>query len=784
MNVNHAMAVRSHFSVGESLLEPKKIPGQFKEAGYESVVLMDTMSVNGMVDLFVAARKTEIKPVVGCRLRVVPDPTLRDKKAKHNAAFYPKVYVKNAEGMADLMGLLSRAYDEDRFYMAARIGIEDLIEVLARGNLVFSTGDFYSVLHYPGYRDMIERVRTAHGASQTFAEVVAINTPLFDTLNAKAIALAEELSLPLVLTRPSLYTEDGDADSLDVLTAISGNIQMTDRWRSVPYVRDFGIKSPTAVVREVVNLEGRLERFDGVAAAPAIHRAIAGMKSLVDLCDYSWDKLPISLPRMATDEFAQLVVECKRGWSERLGVETLGYKPGPAELPVYVERLKYELGVLKKMGFERYFLIVQGLVRWSKNSGILVGPGRGSVGGSLVAYLLGITDVDPIRFNLLFERFINPERIDLPDADLDFMSSRRHEVIKHLVDRYGEDRVAGISNYTKLASASAMRGVGRVHGLTPIQLAPSKYVPKEHGVPVPLEEAAGMVPELSAFKEEFPDIWRHALKVQGKLSSMGQHAAGVVIAAEPINRRAVVIRRATDLPVVNWDKRSVEDWGLIKIDILGLSTLDILAKALDIIEKSAAKRFDLTALPLDDEDVMEAFSKGDTVGVFQFESSGMQKLLKDLAQGGRLTFDDLSAATALYRPGPMDSGLMDDYVAIKQGFKTPYYEHPALKSALCDTHGILIFQEQIMQAVQVLAGFSMVEADHVRKAIGKKDAEKMKKMKDDFVNGATAGFVEVELENGKTAKVHRLRKFSVKESPDKFTIEQVATHGYTIAELI
>ena len=356
---------------------------------------------------------------------------------------------------------------------------------------------------------------------------------------------------------------------------------------------------------------------------------------------------------------------------------------------------------------------------------------------------MGITDVDPIRFGLLFERFINPSRIDLPDADLDFMSSRRHEVIEYIVGKYGQDYVAGVSNYATLGPASALRDVARLSGLQPLEYACSKQVEKEHGVSLPLAESADKVPDIGKYKIEHPDLWDISLRLEGVMRGLGQHAAGIVVANEPLINRAVVETRSGG-SVVNWDKTIVEDWGLIKMDILGLSTLDVLKKASEYIYERHGRRIDFLRLPLNEPDVMRAFGNGETVGIFQFESPGMRRILRDLAKGGELTFEDITATTALYRPGPIDAGLVDQFVAVKQGIKSPHYEHEAMRVALTETHGVLTYQEQIMRVCQDLAGFSMAEADHVRKAMGKKDREKMAQYREQFVAGAAkSGMTEL-----------------------------------------
>ncbi|WP_242437109.1 DNA polymerase III subunit alpha [Acinetobacter baumannii] len=569
----------------------------------------------------------------------------------------------------------------------------------------------------------------------------------------------EREKIKTVVTYPFNYLENEDADTLDVLSAIATNTQLDLHYRPIQYVKDFGFKEPKFILDHTKAAIQRMAKYERVNSAEAWKEGLKNISELVDKCQYIFEKQPVSLPKLSTDEFKTLCAKCLEGWKKRFSKEILGYKPTKAELDtVYKSRLGYELSILKKMGFESYFLLVEDLVMWSKNNGVIVGPGRGSVGGSLVAYLLGITDVDPIRFGLIFERFINPERLDLPDADLDFASSGRYKVIDYLVEKYGEDYVAGISNYSTLASASALRDTGRISGLNNMQLSATKLVLKEHGTSLDLNTSADAVPELDKFRNEHPVIWKHATKLAGTMKSFGQHAAGIVVAGEPIVNRAVLETRGKS-PVVNWDKRVVEDWGLIKMDLLGLATLDVLNIACDYVKERHGIELDLLKIPLDDEKTMQALGRGETVGVFQLESSGMQQLLKNISNGGAVTFDDICAVTALYRPGPMDSGMLDDYVDLRKGLKEVTYAHEVLEPVLSDTYGVVVYQEQTMALARKLAGFSMAESDHLRKAIGKKDLKKMAELKPKFIDGAKAGFVEVELEDGTKLKVHRMEKF-------------------------
>lgn len=747
MNLNHALSVRSDFSIGQSLLQVDHIIEEAVKHGYKSVALVDDMSIHNLVDFTLKAKKAGIKPIIGCRIRVVDDPTYRKPAKSSGEAEKPnplvmlKAYVTDDRGIQSLLKLLSKANSAEYFYYHSRVGWNDIMEL---EGVIITTGDFYGLFSHPRADDILMSLEAKFlNMDNLYAELVPVDTPLFDTLNAKALEWARKRKCPPLVTYPFMYRDDADADTLEVLNVItSAQQKMSTTWRPRQAVRNFSFQPSLELTRKMVGAAKRVAKWNGIADPAAWKEGLANIEVVADACTYEFKKLPVSLPAMATNEFEALGKKCIEGWKRRFTQPILGHMPGPAEIPQYTARLKYELGVLKTMGFSGYFLLVEDLVMWAKNNGIIVGPGRGSVGGSLVAYLIGITDVDPIRFNLLFERFINPERLDLPDADLDFMSTRRHEVIAYLANKYGADRVAGISNFSTLASASALRDAGRVFELDNLTLSATKLVPKEHGQSYTLTESAMAVPELEDFRNKQPVVWNHALKLEGVMRNFGKHAAGVVVAGEPLINRAVIESRASDeesgVPVVNWDKRFVEDWGLVKTDILGLSTLDVLEIARQYIKERHGKDVSYVNLPLEEPDIMDAFGRGDTTGVFQFESGGMKKLLRDLAKGGALTFEDITAATALYRPGPMDSGLMADFVQIKQGNRSPYYDHPNMEPALKDTYSVIVYQEQVMQLAVDVAGFTRAEADHLRKAMGKKDKVKMAEMRDKWVKGCDA----------------------------------------------
>lgn len=731
---------RSHFSIGESLLTPEDIARLAKEGGYTAAALADTMSISAMVDFTKACKKAEIKPIIGARVRVVNDPLYRVPpkksgiKAIPNPEWFVDLYMAKPEGFKALTALLSKGFSADQFYYVPRVSLDQVCEALSAGGLIAVASDAPSVFALADYRDALSHLEAATDKREGMGLRVRVtvgNTPLDDRINELALDWAQSHDGSFIVTETALYELATDADTKDVYSAIITNTEMSSRWRPVPFRRDRHVKS-FAELEHLTEEAFKRQPKDWGLMASGWQR---GLHSFANAIDYVWDKAPISLPKMADDEFNALATLCAKGWPERLLKPVLGYQPPEELLPSYRERLKYELSVIRKLDFSGYFLLVQDLVVWSKNQGIRVGPGRGSVGGSLIAYLIGITDVDPIRFDLLFERFINPDRIDLPDADLDFMSTRRQEVIDYLVEKYGRDYVAGISNYSTLASASALRDAGRMFGLQMFELDCTKLVPKIHGSPVSLDEASEQVPQIAAFKDKHPEIWQHAVRLQDRNRNMGRHAAGVIVAGEPVVSRAVVETRDGG-STVNWDKRYSEDMGLVKLDVLGLKTLDVIDGALQRIKDQTGVDVDPLALSLDDEQVLEAFGRGETAGVFQFESAGMRKLLKAMAVGGKLTFDDLIAAVALYRPGPMDSGVMDDYIAIRQDMKVISYDHPNMKAALESTGGLCIYQEQVMQIARDFAGYSMPDSDKLRKIMGKKLPEEMAKEESKWVDGA------------------------------------------------
>lgn len=738
--MQNLIGAKTHFSLGESIYSPDDLAKKVGLAGYDGLVVTDVASIDSMPILCAKAKGTRIG--LGVQIAIVDDlswePAKRgDPKRKPNPMWTTTLFVKNEQGFGDLCRLLTLAQDADHYSTKParyQLHLDEVIAAVEKGGLSMTLGSVYSVFQLKNADDIIARLATRLDASQLFTEIVPVDTLFYDAINTHSIEAIGRWKVQPIITRPTL-NQKGETKFRNTMNSILDHGKVTEMWRREP-ADDLHVLEVAELDSAVTDLKGRLENkgFDRFDIDVIVKQAEKNAAEYFTTHPYQWAKMAPSLPVMSANPMLDLINICKAGWKTRLSRNVYGYKPDASALPAYQARLKYELGVLQKMEFESYFLLVHYIVDWSKKDKIMVGPGRGSVGGSLIAYLMGITDVDPMRFNLIFERFINPDRIDLPDIDLDFMSSRRQDIVDHLVGKFGEDRVVNIANYNTIAGAGSIQAVGKAFDIPPEAYECSKLVPKESGQPIAIEKAVTFVPELEKLALNFPEVWETAVGLQGTFKNFAKHAAGVVVAGCDIVERGVINRR-TGVGIVNWDKRVVEDFGLIKLDVLGLSNLDILRLCQDYIRESHGIEIDFTDLPLDNQDVLDAFAAGKTYGVFQFESGGMRKLLKDLGSGGDLTFDDCVAATALFRPGPIQAGLMDMYVAIKKGFQTPEYLHPNTEAALESTMSVMVYQEQVMQISRDLAGYTFAEADGLRKIMGKKDPVKMAEQRDKFVDG-------------------------------------------------
>jgi len=732
------LSVRTDFSLGESTIGVSDLDEISEISQTDVVGVVDTMSVSSLVEATKTLSKSGKRVLTGVRVRVIMQP------GKEETAAYLKLYPINEAGIQSIYRVLTRAFTDDRFYYVPRVTWSDLDELLADDCVAISTGDADSVMQREDMRDALSDLCAKVRFAARFYELVASDTPYYSRQNKIAIEWGllnsafggNHVWEPLVVM-PTMWMGD-DSHTYSISASIIEKRPYEDYLRPAPEYRPHSAaEMANVMVAASAAVNGRYSVNYG-------KQFVDGMKNqarLVEVCAYKWTKQEPSLPIVAADPDKALTDLCKAGWSERFKTQVFAHQPDAATLAKeYLPRLQFELETLKRLGFAQYFLIVADLVRWAKKEGIYVGPGRGSVGGSLVAYLTGITDVDPIRFALLFERFINPDRLDLPDADLDFMSTRRGEVVKYLEAKWGAENVAGIVNYNTLGARSAIKDVGRILNLTPADMNATKFIGDNHGVSESLEQAHAISFEIQEFARQHPKVWGHATKLEGKMRSYGTHAAGVVVAGIPLTDRAVVEQRTSPgsgrTRVINWDKRVSEEQGLIKLDVLGLSTLDMFDQAIKQIWKRHTKRIDINAIALDDPKAIAIFNEARTQGIFQFEGGSVRRLLKDMAKAKPVDFEDLVALNALNRPGPLDAGLAESYIKRRAGQEAVTYPHPVLEPVLKPTFGVITYQEQVMQVSRVLSGFTPGEADTLRKIMGKKLPAEMAKQRDKFVDGA------------------------------------------------
>ncbi|EEZ4317996.1 DNA polymerase III subunit alpha [Escherichia coli] len=709
------LMVRTDFSLGESALKAENAVKIARDAGYTAVISADSMNIASVIPLQRAAGD-DMAVICGVKLNVVDDPTYehRARLAKESGGCMESLVrdrsycftalIKNEQGYRDVCELMTLANKREQFYFVPRLALDQLAAAYAKGNIILLTSDIGSVFQRRDFAKIIGTLVTAGGRDNFYSVVYPHPTPFYDQINVRAMKVASALKIEPVAFYPAYYEAIDDADIKDIAHMVTNNIKIDQPHRlRIPHQRDNAVNGRRHLLEALKAFSVRM----GVPVTAAM--VSTTQDTIIEACTWRWHELPPALPKMADDEPATLMKLAVAGLRKRLTTKEFGYTPPASEHRVYVERLKYEMDTLTRLGFCGYFLMVRDLMNHSRETGIPVGPGRGSSAGSLVAWCIGITNVDPIRHGLLFERFINPERLDLPDADLDFSQSRRHEVIEYLNERYGEDYVAGIPNFTYLGAASALRDTARIYGVDAADMAVSKEFKNLEDDSLSLEELREQLASLDKYATKNPEAFKAACKLQSLMRGFGRHAAGMIVAGVPLIERTPVELRG-NARCIAFDKRYCEAMGLIKLDVLGLATLDLLDSAKRYIKESTGEDINLDAIPLDDRKVLDGFAAGYTQGVFQLESGPMRKLLKDLGGGIEpMSFKTVVATTALFRPGPIQSGMLDDYVSVAKGFMAPHSIHPRLEEVTRETNGVLLYQEQIMQSSRVLAGFSTFE---------------------------------------------------------------------------
>jgi DNA polymerase-3 subunit alpha len=708
--------VHTNYSLLDGACDMDKLAKRLSELGMESVAITDHGVMYGVVDFYKTMRSYGIKPIIGCELYMA-ERTMQDREPGIDEEQYHLVLLaKDNRGYKNLMKLVSLGFT-DGFYYKPRIDMS-LLQKYSQGLIALSAclaGKIPTLLlkgNYEEARKTALDFRQIFGSENFFLEVQDHGILDQRKIINDLIRLSEETGIPLVATNDVHYIQKGDASVQDALLCIQTGKTLEDENRMKFETSEFYLKSSDEMK----------ERFSYIA------NAIENTISIAKRCNVELDFDTIHLPSFKVpDNFTQdeyLEKLCYEGLKERYSNVT----------PEIKQRLDYELTTIKKMGYSSYFLIVWDFINYARQNNIMVGPGRGSAAGSLVAYCLYITNIDPLKYNLLFERFLNPERISMPDIDVDFCYERRQEVIDYVVKKYGKDRVAQIVTFGTMAARAAIRDVGRVMGYPYGEVDMiAKMVPAELGMTI--ENALVLNPELKKMYDENERVKRLidiAKGLEGFPRHASTHAAGVVISKDPIVEHVPLHKIGDSNIATQYTMTALEELGLLKMDFLGLRTLTVIRDAINIIKRTENKDINIDKLPLDDNKVYDMLSHGNTAGVFQLESTGMRNLLTELKPE---SFQDVAAIIGLYRPGPLGSGAAEDFIKSKNGQKAINYLHPALKPILAETYGIILYQEQAMKIAQELAGFSLAQADILRKAMGKKKQDVMAAQRESFING-------------------------------------------------
>jgi DNA polymerase-3 subunit alpha len=686
------------------------------------VAITDHGNLFGAVEFYRRAVKAGIKPIIGCEVYVAPGSRSDRKNTSpiEEASFHLILLSRNNKGYRNLVSLVTQAYTEG-FYYKPRIDIE-LLKQHNEG-LIGLTSCLKGEVPYYLQRGMIDKAREKaleyrdiFGPENLYIELQDNGLSEQEDANKKLIELARELHIGIVATNDCHYMKREDSKAHDILLCIQTGTIVKDKNRLHFNSDSFYFKSPEEMKK----------------AFKDIPEAILNTRAIAERCNLEF-KLGLNLLPVYKLENGERPDE----FLEKLVLDGLFHKCGPEPKEMYKERLRKELEIIRKVGYSSYFLIVWDFISHAKQKGIPVGPGRGSAAGSLVSYCLGITDIDPVKYNLLFERFLNPERVSMPDIDVDFCKDRRSEIIAYVTDKYGKDHVAQIITFGTMAARAAIRDVGRALDFPYAEVDRiAKLVPNTPNITI--EDTLKAEPQLKTLYDNNPSIKELidvALRLEGLHRHASTHAAGVVISPEPLTNYMPLYKNPVDGTITTqFDMNAIEKIGLLKFDFLGLKTLTMIEKTLRYIKENG-KDLTLKDISFEDKKTYELLSSGQTTGIFQLESPGMRDLLVKMSPN---KFEDLIAIVALYRPGPIGSGMIDDFIKRKKGLIPVKYELPQLKEILSETNGIILYQEQVMRIANTLANFSMGQADILRKAMGKKKPEEMEKLKEAFIQGARA----------------------------------------------
>ncbi|MNK08030.1 DNA polymerase III subunit alpha [compost metagenome] len=724
----------SEYSLLEAACRVKALAKKAAALQMPAVALTDNGNMFGAIEFYFACKDNGVKPILGLDAYIAPGSRHEKKQDRDQVQTGPRRLVflaQNIEGYRNLCKLSSIGYQEG-FYWKPRIDYEVIKEhnenlICLTGGLRGEVADAFLREGPDGALAKIRQLKEIFD-DRLYLEMCRTGVPEWDRINPFLLEASKIVGVPVVASNDVHYMTQDDQLAQEVLICIGSNKTLSDESRFRLGTDEFYLKKP----------EQMIELFSDIP------EAISNTLQIAERCDvkfkmkdehgkpiYHLPTFPTTDGRTITDEIS---LKANEGLMERFEEAAQRGEPIPEEKkPEYHERLKYELGIIDRMGFNGYFLIVQDFINWAKNHDIPVGPGRGSGAGSLVAYVLRITDLDPLPNFLLFERFLNPERISMPDFDIDFCQDRRQEVIRYVTEKYGQQSVSQIITYGKLQTRAAIKDVGRVLGLTfPEVDAVTKLIPDKLGITI--KESLEMEPRLPEMMEMNPTVATLidlALRVEGMVRHAGIHAAGVIIGDGQLVRHAPLYKGADGEQVVQYDMKHAEKIGLIKFDFLGLKTLTHINHALKLIEKNRNKKITTKMIPMTDPATFEMMSRGDTAGVFQFEGEGITDATRKIRPS---SFADITAITSLYRPGPMAN--IPDFTDRKHGKAPVEYLLEDTREVLSETYGIMVYQEQVMGIASKIAGYSLGEADMLRRAMGKKIKEEMDQHRERFMKGA------------------------------------------------
>lgn len=699
--------VHTEYSLLDGAARVEDLVKKCKELGMDSLAVTDHGAMYGVIDFYRTCLKYDIKPIIGCEFYVAKDLHVREKGYSHLI-----LLAKNNQGYKNLLRLCSIGFLEGMYYKP-RIDY-DTLNLYKEGLVCLSAclaGDLPKLVFsedYDGAKAYISRMKDMFG-EDFYIELQDHGIPREKVVSPRLIKMAEETHTKMVVTNDVHYVNREDAASQDVLLCIQTNAFVDEENRMRMDSDQMYLKS-----------EEEMEKL-----FPSIPECITNSLEIADKCNVEIDFDTMHLPSFPVpengDPFEYLKAICKKGMD----------KYGLTGVEEYEKRLEYELGVIKSMGFVDYFLIVWDYVNFAKRNGIPVGPGRGSAAGSLCAYVLAITSIDPLKYNLIFERFLNPERISMPDIDIDFCTERRGEVIEYVIQKYGADRVSQIITFNTMAARACIKSVARVMRF-PFEDANklSKMIPSD--LKMTIEKAMKLNKNLKKLydeNKEIKEIIDISLKLEGLPSHAGTHAAGVVISTSPLID-FIPLQKNDDVVTTQFPMGDVEQIGLLKMDFLGLRNLNVIQNTVEMIEKITGEKLDIDNIPFDDPGVYKMIAKGDSDGVFQLESKGMQNFMQELKPD---SFEDIIAGISLFRPGPMDQ--IPTYVNCKSHPENVKYLHPKLEPILNMSYGCMVYQEQVMQIVRDLAGYSLGRSDLVRRAMSKKKQSVMDKEREIFIHG-------------------------------------------------